>query len=183
MVHVNNWELDVENINGFSRQTFTIMLITGWLTFFLSGALNFGYYLVHPRLELWMLQWIWNCFLLVVWTAPQTTWSTRWPTICVGPRGSCGRPTKVINRKSQIFFQPQCELLTLLDVGGAWKVVKCLILILWWPPQCLETFSRSLKIFENLKFWGHSWVSFAIEKNFWLFQTIVLSIFICLMSY
>ena len=118
MVHVNNWELDVENINGFSRQTFTIMLITGWLTFFLSGALNFGYYLVHPRLELWMLQWIWNCFLLVVWTAPQTTWSTRWPTICVGPRGSCGRPTKVINRKSQIFFQPQCELLTLLDVGG-----------------------------------------------------------------
>ena len=29
----------------------------------------------------------------------------------------------------------------------------------------------------------HSWVSFALKKAFWQFQIIVLSIFVCLMSY
>ena len=34
-----------------------------------------------------------------------------------------------------------------------------------------------------MKFFGNSWVSFAIEKDFWPFKIILLSIFMCLMSY
>ena len=47
---------------------------------------------------------------LVEWTARQTIWSKRWPFTCMGPKGSCGRLTKVRNmglyssgRKSSIF--------------------------------------------------------------------------------
>ena len=46
---MDNWDDDVEDVNGFSRRSFNIMLIVGWLTFLMSGVFNFGYYKVHPR--------------------------------------------------------------------------------------------------------------------------------------
>ena len=46
---MGNWDDDVEDVNGFSRRSFNIMLIVGWLTFLMSGVFNFGYYKVHPR--------------------------------------------------------------------------------------------------------------------------------------
>ena len=49
VLHMDNWDDDVEDVNGFSRRSFNIMLIVGWLTFLMSGVLNFGYYKVHPR--------------------------------------------------------------------------------------------------------------------------------------
>ena len=48
-LHMDNWGEDVENVNGFSRRSFSNMLLLGWFSFLVSGALNFGYYKVHPR--------------------------------------------------------------------------------------------------------------------------------------
>ena len=48
-LQLSNWGADVENINGFSKQSFDNLLILGWTTFVISGALNFGYYKIHPR--------------------------------------------------------------------------------------------------------------------------------------
>ena len=51
VLNMKNWDERAENVNGFSRRSFYIMLIVGWMTFLLSGALNFGYYIVHPRYQ------------------------------------------------------------------------------------------------------------------------------------
>merc|ERR1712126_158191 len=48
VLQMDNWDDDVEDVNGFSRRSFNIMLVVGWLTFLMSGVLNFVYYKVHP---------------------------------------------------------------------------------------------------------------------------------------
>ena len=76
---MGNWDDDVEDVNGFSRRSFNIMLVVGWLTFLMSGVFNFGYYKVHPRfytLSNFMFL-VHYCFVSVVWIAVLMTWSRR----------------------------------------------------------------------------------------------------------
>ena len=64
--------------------------------------------------------------------------------------------------ESKFVFNPTWHGWGLLE--PPWKVVKMINFVV------------------TLTFLGHSWVSFAIEKDFWPFQIIVLPIFRCLMS-
>jgi len=56
-----------------------------------------------------------------------------------------------------------------------------------WPTDCWQSiypiWHDPMKILKNFKFFSNSWVSFVIEKNFWPFCIIALSIFMCLMRY